>query len=140
MKKRRTESINFYTALLTFILSPFVYNGVEIPVEFTGVIIDNAFSGNTGALMLLIPQALTIIVKIIDNFKARAFSWRFLQGKNFLTQAFSIIFMVLVYFGWISTEVGAILASVAHALNSSIHILEDGNRGQDRGQNKVTSF
>lgn len=125
-KKTRVESINFYTALLTFILLPLAYNGVDVDPTLTGGVVEDIFNKNYNALVVALPQLITIGMKLVGKIQAKAFSWEFLKSKNFITQALTTIIMVLVFFGIISAEMGATLSGLIHFLNTAVHFGKDG--------------
>lgn len=120
--KKRSESTNFLTSLLTIIFVMLGFQGVEIPVNAVPELVDAIKSASTVTIVVaLIPNVIVPGIKIIENIKENGFNWSFLSSTNFRIQLASTVFLLLELTGVFPPESGKVLAASAQTLNIGLH-------------------
>lgn len=139
--KSRTESLNFFTSIVTLIFIAFGLWNIEVDLD-AGELVKNIFDKNWEyVLQVAVPSLLTLTFKLWDKIKAKALNFKLLfKSPNFVTQALTVVAVAASFIGiafdaampqaisdaiFSGSFVLLLSAIVAHVLNPIWHFIRD---------------
>lgn len=139
--KSRTESLNFFTSVVTLIFIAFGLWNIEVDLN-AGELVKNIFDKNWEyVLQVAVPSLLTLTFKLWDKIKAKALNFKLLfKSPNFVTQALTVVAVAASFIGiafdtlmpqaisdaiFSGSFVLLLSAIVAHVLNPIWHFIRD---------------
>lgn len=120
--RKKSQSFNVMTTVYSLILIPLAANGINIGVDF-----DTWYEVFTSgelwtAIMLGTTTVISLVTKIIEKVKdSTLWNWTFLYGQNFLTQAGTLLAILVAAFGLPFDTEAIFLAGIANGINFLIH-------------------
>ena len=139
--KKRSESLNFYTSLVTLVFIAFGVWGIETTLDPTELI-KNIFEKNwEWILSVALPSVTTLGFKLYQKIVDKAINFKLLlKSPNFITQALTVLAVLLGFIGIkfgpdmpqaisdaiMGGSVFAIFSAlIAHVLNPIWHFIKD---------------
>lgn len=114
-------SKNFLVTILTIAFGFIAANEIQVPLTPEQVADGVMGKDIIGILSFLLLPFLNVLTKVGAKFLDKTWSWAWLKSKNFLTQVFTILSIIVgVYFD--ATVTGIIVALAANVVNLIVHL------------------
>lgn len=139
--KQRVDSINWYTSLVSLVLTAFAAWNIEVDLNANDVVNEVIAKNWNYIVTILVPSVITISMKVYTKYKAKLLKLKdLIKSPNFITQALSVVALVTTLIGITfgsempqavsdaitsGSFITLLTALVAHVLNPIWHFIKD---------------
>jgi len=139
--KKRVDSINWYTSILSLVFAAFAAWNIEVDLNAADVVREVLAKNWNYIITFLAPSVITISMKLYDKYKSKLLKLKdLIKSPNFITQALSVIALLTTLIGLVfgpdmpqavsdaiasGSFIAIITALVAHVLNPMWHFIKD---------------
>jgi len=98
--KQRVDSINWYTSLVSLVLTAFAAWNIEVDLNANDVVNEVIAKNWNYIVTILVPSVITISMKLYTKYKAKLLKLKdLIKSPNFITQALSVVALVTTLIG-----------------------------------------